>query len=143
MCHYSYHAYFILLYKSEKRVSERNKRLKLWNLRINWQTQPVLDFRWLNYGKWLVPNPMRVHEFFVIRRGSGLFYAAIRLAKNQENNCHLPKFCKNKKVDEYWLTRSQQKNYRLWIAQSQQNDPFENIYVSSRQTVHQTLKQSL
>ena len=48
-----------------------------------------------------MPNPMRVHEFFVIWRGSGLFYEAIRLAKNQENNCDLPKLCKNKRVDEF------------------------------------------
>ena len=27
--HYSYHAYFISLHKSEKRVTERNKRLNL------------------------------------------------------------------------------------------------------------------
>ena len=47
LCHYSYHAYFTLLHKSEKSVTERNKRLSLWSLFINWGIQPVLDSYWL------------------------------------------------------------------------------------------------
>ena len=40
-CLYPYHAYFILLHKSQKCITERNKnkRLNIWSLFINWVTQ--------------------------------------------------------------------------------------------------------
>ena len=40
-CLYPYHAYFILLHKSQKCITERNKnkRLNVWSLFINWVTQ--------------------------------------------------------------------------------------------------------
>ena len=39
LCHYSYHAYFILFHKSEKHVTEKNKRLSLLSLFINQGSQ--------------------------------------------------------------------------------------------------------
>ena len=58
MYHYSYHAYFILLHKSEKCVTERNRRLNLWSLFVKWGIQPVPHSYWLNCWKWLVPNTL-------------------------------------------------------------------------------------
>ena len=46
-CLYSYQAYFILPHKSEERVTERNKRLKLWSLFINWETQFSIPADWI------------------------------------------------------------------------------------------------
>ena len=64
LCHYSYHAFFILWHKSKEHVTERNKRLSFWNLFIDWRTQPVLDSSWLNHWKWLRPGPMCFLNFF-------------------------------------------------------------------------------
>ena len=47
-----YHTYFVLLHKSEK-PTERNERLSLWSLFVNWGTQFLMEFRTL-----LVSDPM-------------------------------------------------------------------------------------
>ena len=56
MCLYSYHAYFILLLKSEKRVTERNEPESL--KPVYWLKKPVLDSCWLDHWKWLMPDLM-------------------------------------------------------------------------------------
>ena len=48
MCHYSYHAHFIFLQKPEKRVAERNKRLK--SIYQLGSTGPGF---WSNHWKWI------------------------------------------------------------------------------------------
>ena len=70
MCLYSYHAYFVLLLKSEKRVKE--KKWKTESLKpIYWLKKPVLDSYWLNHWKWLMPHLMcMVPEF--LSNGGGL-----------------------------------------------------------------------
>ena len=44
---YSYHAYFILLLKSEKPVTQRNKRLSLWSLFIDLRNQVLIPTEWI------------------------------------------------------------------------------------------------
>ena len=41
---------------SEKRVADRNKRLRLWSRFINYGIKPVLDSCWLNHWKWLASD---------------------------------------------------------------------------------------
>ena len=52
LCLYSCHAYFILSLKSEKCVTERNKRLNLWSLYL--LTKETSSYSsWLDHGKYL------------------------------------------------------------------------------------------
>ena len=72
-CLCSYHAYLILFHKSEKGVTERNKRLKIWSLSINCETQFFIP------PNWIIENDFcqilcEVLRFFVKRREIGLFF---------------------------------------------------------------------
>ena len=72
-------AYFILLLKSEKLVTERNERLNLWGLFIDWGNQFLIP------TDWIIENDLCqilwvVLEFFIKPRGFGLFIA-VCLAK--------------------------------------------------------------
>ena len=43
--------------------------MSLWILFINWRTQPVYDFYWLNHRKWFVLDPMR--GSWILSKGEG------------------------------------------------------------------------
>ena len=94
MYHYSYHAYFILSHKSEKCVTERNRRLNLWSLFVKWGIQPVPHSYWLNCWKWLVPNTLWFSNF--LSNEKGLDYSSQckvfpKLSNSNRINFHLLK----------------------------------------------------
>ena len=115
MCLYSYHAYFILSDKSCYRKKWKTEPLKS----TYWLGNSVLDSRWLNHLKWLMPDAMGGSSFFLLSGGGfGLFFASQHLAQTQCKNCDLSKVT-NINVQGHF-----------WLAQSQQNDHFKNIYIS-------------
>ena len=70
-----YHVYFILSHKFEKSLTERNKRLDIWSLFIDWGNQ------FLILADWIIENDLCkilcvVLEFLIKRRGFVLFFAA-------------------------------------------------------------------
>ena len=67
MCLCSYHAFFILSQKSEKLVTERNKRLKLWSRFIDWWNH------FLILANWIVENDFWKCQI-VCMSGSWIFY---------------------------------------------------------------------
>ena len=90
----------IILHKWEKRVTERNKRLSLWILFINWGTQPIYDFCWLNHWTWPISDPMPgswFSNFFKNGEGWDCFWLAKVLSRLRKI-IYLPKISKNKQV---------------------------------------------
>ena len=63
LCLFSYCAYFIFSDKSEELVTERNKRLNLWSLLINWRTQFFIRADWVIEND-LCQTQYVVPEFF-------------------------------------------------------------------------------
>ena len=87
---------FILLQKSEKRVTGINKRLNLWSLFIDWGNQ------FLIIADWIIENDLHhilcmVLESFVKWRRLGLFFGAC-LAQTGYNNCKLSKVSKREQI---------------------------------------------
>ena len=116
MCLYSYHAYFILSLKSEKRVTEINKQsLKP----IYWLKKPVLDSCWLDHWKWLMPDLMHVVLEF-LSNGEGLDHFLRHV---------LPELCKINVTCPKWVKWT--KKGKFWLAQvSKININFELLKVS-------------
>ena len=50
----------------------------------------------------------------------------------QLQTCDLPKVSQ-KFFQKHWLVQSHQNGYRFWTSQSQQNDQFENLHISSHE----------
>ena len=99
MCLYSYHAYHILLQKSEKCVSERNKRLNLWILFIDWGNQFLIP------TDWIIENDLHqilcvVLQFFIKQwsngEGLGCFLRHV-LPKRSKITVTCPKSAKQQK----------------------------------------------
>ena len=87
LCHYSYHAYFILSHKSEKRVTEWNKRLAF-EFYLSTGGNPTSSLFPLTES--LKMTCARSYawflNFFVRRRGFGLFFADNVLPKLSKIN---------------------------------------------------------
>ena len=91
LCLYSYHVHFIFSYKSEKRIAERNKRLNLWSLYINWGTQ------WLILADWITENGLCQIPCAVLELHINYFSRPNTLPKVSEIT-DLPKVSKNEQV---------------------------------------------
>ena len=105
----------IFLHKWEKRVTERNKRLSLWILFINWGTQAVYVFCWLNHWTWLMPDPMRgswILWFFSNGEGWDCFWLAKVLSRLSKIT-YLLKVSKNERVGSI-LICSKSTKWEIW-----------------------------
>ena len=109
---------------------ERNERLNLGSLFINWGNQFLIP------PDWVIENDLYlilcvVLEIFVKRKGFGLFFAAgQRLAQFQQNNCHLPKTTKMNKKCQIWLAQSKKMTYIFELLKSSKMSSLK-IYISS------------
>ena len=133
LCKTSCIVILIILHKWEKRVKERNKRLSLWILFINWGTQPIYDFCWLNHWTWLISDPLPgswFSNFFKNGEGWDCFWLAKVLSRLRKI-IYLPKTVKTNKQGESWFAQKQKNDFQFWTAPRQQNEQFENPYISS------------
>ena len=103
MCHYSYHAHFILSYKSERRVTKRNKRLVLWSLFINWGTQCLIT------ADWIAENDLSQMLCICLNYLSQCSLQPNILPKVIKT-INLPKDSKNEQVGQFWLA------YQTWLV---------------------------
>ena len=133
MCQYSYdyfyHAYFILSYQSEKRVTERNNRLKLKvYLLINWGTQPVFDSRC-----WIIENNLcqiPTHSFWIFCQTESLFFlCSLMSCPNFVRLFNPPKMSEISKKSQIWLAQTR-KWFSILYCSKQQIDSNLKIYIS-------------
>ena len=102
----SFLSYFLLSQKSEKPVTERNKRLNLWSLFIAWGNPFLIP------PGWIIENGF-CQIACVVLEFLGLFFA-LCLAKTQKNNCDLFKVvAKENEYSQFWLVQSWQNEYQL------------------------------
>ena len=116
---YSYHAYFILLLKIERHVTERNKRLDLWSIFISSILgNPVLNSSWLNHWKWLLPDPMHGSwNFLSHREDLDCFLQPEVLPKFSEIIVTCPKSINIQQWEQFLHPHSQKNDYQFWNAQ--------------------------
>ena len=114
---------FYLLHRSEKYVTERNKRLSLWSLFANWGTQLVHHSCWLN------------QSFLSNEEDEGCFLQPNILS----NYCNLPKVSKNKQLGSILtllsvLSSSKSANWTVWKSIYPVMEKLETSNFDSRQT---------
>ena len=131
--------------KWEKRVTERKKRLSLWVLFINWGTQAIYDFCWLNHWTWLMTDPMRgswiLDFFFSNREGWDCFWQAKVLSRLSKTT-YLPKVSKNKQLSSI-LIRSKSVKWAIWESiKSLVIEKLEALNLNSRVSVIQRVLMS-
>ena len=102
--------------------------LNLWSLFINWGTKFLIPSYWI-IEKNLCQILCVVLECFV-REGLGCFSQPNILPKVIKIT-DLPKVSKNEQVGTILTCPKKKNDHQFWIAQSQQNDQFENLYISS------------
>ena len=129
MCLYFCHAYFILSHKSEKRVTERNKRLNLWSLFIK---KPVLDYPWLNHWKWLCPRSYVWFSKF-LSNGECLHCFSWRNVLPKLSNITLayPKSIKMNELGQFWLVQTQQNAHQFELFKVSKTTSLKIYNVSS------------
>ena len=134
MCLCSYHVYFILSQKSEKHVTERNKRLSLWSLFTYSLTKEISSwFPWIGSVKvTCVRSCARFLNFYERERVWILFLQHV-LPKLSKITVTCPKSLKKPNMVNFDLPKVS-KNYQPWTAQSQKNDQLENVYILSQRS---------
>ena len=112
---YSYHAYFILLQKSEKCVTEINKRLSLWSLFIDKGNKFLIP------ADWIIENDL-----------CQILCVIVKFSSNREGlDCYLSKVSKKGWIGLILTCPKLSKWISNLNCSSQQNDQFENLYISS------------
>ena len=88
------------------------------------------DCNWLKYWKWLVPDPMPSSWIFC-QREFGLFFLQHNNLLKVRKTTDLTKVRKNERVGSILTCPKSKSNYQFSSAGSQENDQFENLYISS------------
>ena len=105
----------------QKNVTERNDRLNLWILLINWGTQFLIPADWI-----IEKTCARSYAWFLNFLSNGGLDCFVR-----SNNYDLSIFTINKQVGSILTSQKSAKWIPIWAVQSQENGQFKNIYIFS------------
>ena len=81
--------------------------------------------------KWLVPDPLRGSWIFYQTERVWVVFRSLMFCQLSKITVTSPKSVKVNEWGHFWLAQIQKNEYQLLIAQSQQNDYFENLYIST------------
>ena len=124
----------IFLQKWEERVTESNKRLRLWILLTGEPIQFMISADWIIEHDLcqILCVVLELLNFLWNREGWNSFWQPNVLSiLGKITIC--PKSVRTNKKGQSWFVQSQQNDYQFWIAQCQKNEQFENPYITSHE----------
>ena len=121
---------FYFVWQIRKTCQRRNEKQPFKSM--YWLGNSVLDSSWLNHWTWIVPDPMHVWFLNFLSNGWSLdCFLQPNVLPKLIKKTGLLKVTLINSYGKFWLAQSQKNVYQLWITQSQQNDQFENLHISS------------